>query len=774
MAQHEREASTNPNRPDTDIVFPCLTASIADIDRDITSLQNSLLPCPRSHSKRIIYVGVLAEARLTRYRLSQEKEDIDKFIVYCTEAILLPFVSQDRPFVIQLLFRLASALLERSRTHEQPEGIEESINYLWYLQRFPLDSFHIPRTLVTSSLTQALAMQVVWGTGNEARDIKEMVVLCNELLVSKFSDLFTAAFISLSEAAKEQSFRELPIELLDEVIECLRDAVKVCPPASHESRLILLELSEQLRSRFIKAPSLDDYEEATALLEKIIDPNQLGGCPDSIRSRSSTLATVLAIARCVRFSSPEYSEVAISRIRASLSSSSIDGGLRFAFTEALSTLVKDRFSNYGLSENLEEVTSNISQLVGLSSSQCPKVSWSLLNEIDRLRETHSPTEVQQKIQNLEELLSHTSPGTEHHKTCLSGLADWYESKFRRTKDTSDIKESIKYRRLSLDATHANDPWRITLLIFLRNTLFLALEDISDISYLNELITIDCDILESKAVQHLQVRITQGLVHSLCTRERLLGRREDRYEAIRLISVAVDYQNALESDRFRLSCQWAILARSIRHPTTLNAYRSAMSLMQRSLSFAPTVSIQHTRLVEMGKECQMMPLDYASYQINLGQFEEAIETLEQGRALIWSEMRGLRTPVAIEDCVLARRFAEINQELEVMTTSITPSGRPEIEGGVAQDGSDPFGRLVIKQKKLVDERDALISLIQSQPGSEGFLRAPSFSALRSAASRGPIILINHCFWRSDIVTILFLAPFIPPMASLIGQTNSGMS
>ena len=67
------------------------------------------------------------------------------------------------------------------------------------------------------------------------------------------------------------------------------------------------------------------------------------------------------------------------------------------------------------------------------------------------------------------------------------------------------------------------------------------------------------------------------------------------------------------------------------------------------------------------------------------------------------MRRLRTPVAqlIEgDSPLVKRFAEINQELEAMTISVTPSGRPDREVGVAQgrDGTDPFGRLVVKWRK----------------------------------------------------------------------------
>ena len=105
----------------------------------------------------------------------------------------------------------------------------------------------------------------------------------------------------------------------------------------------------------------------------------------------------------------------------------------------------------------------------------------------------------------------------------------------------------------------------------------------------------------------------------------------------------------------------------------------------------------------------MPLDYASYQIHLGQFEEAVETLERGRAFLWSEIRGFRVTVFQligEDSplALAKKFAEVNQELEALTIAATPSGRLKIEDGVhaSKDGMDPFGRLVIRRQELVEE------------------------------------------------------------------------
>ncbi|KAI9444039.1 CHAT domain-containing protein [Lactarius indigo] len=726
--------------------------SIVDIDNDIAYHQKSILHFPRPHSKYITSVHRLAVARSTRYRLSQQKEDLDKSILHFTEAILLPPVSWARPsfHVTWTLFHLAGALLYLVKDFGQTKEVESSIEYLRYLQGLPLESFDIPRSHVMAMLIQALGAQVKLGTGDGSQNIWEMAVLCRELLASNISTYFSvedAVFTYFVAAFNTEVMRGRPIQLLDEVIECLRDAVKMSPPGSH---IALLALASALHTRFVEAHSIDDYEEAAVVLEKILDPNQPGGCPISIRHLASTQVALLAYMRSTIFKNPEYIEVAISRLRAELSSP-IPEELRFHVAGGLSNLVRNRFINYDLVESREESNSYLSQAADLSSS------WGYVGEPDDVLETHSMAALQQKIQYLKELISDTAPGTAHHKSFLWGLIYWYKTKFSCTNDISDIEESIKYSRLWLDLTHPNDLWRVNPLGSLSEALFLAFEHTNKTDYLDESIALDYDILKLKNARNMHFFTIRRLLSSLLIRSSLSGRRGDLHEAIRLMSSGVDDQYAHEADRFRLSCNWALIARSARHPSALTAYKSSISLMQRSLSFAPTVSIQHARLVKMGENCQRMPFDYVSYQIDLGQFEEAIETLELGRGLLWSEMRGLRTPIAQcfeEDSPLAKRFAEINRELEAMTVSVTPSGRPEMEDGVAQGGdwTDPFGRLLVKQRKLMGERDALVSEIQGQPGREGFMKAPSFTTLLSAASRGPVILINHCEWRSDILIV----------------------
>ncbi|KAN0141047.1 CHAT domain containing protein [Lactarius tabidus] len=208
-------------------------------------------------------------------------------------------------------------------------------------------------------------------------------------------------------------------------------------------------------------------------------------------------------------------------------------------------------------------------------------------------------------------------------------------------------------------------------------------------------------------------------------------------------------------RFEISWFWASLARVNMHPSVPRAYETAMSLLQETLVFCPTLQTQHR---------WRLPSDYASYQIGNGQVEQAIETLERGRSLIWSEMRGLRTStnqLRAADTALADKFADINQRLESVMMSVAPSddnqiGRSETGTGRREHS---IGHLVISQRRLLEERNTLLSHIRSLPGFEHFLKVPSFDALNSAASHGPVVIINQSQidFPSQIIILLKDSP-----------------
>jgi hypothetical protein len=172
-----------------------------------------------------------------------------------------------------------------------------------------------------------------------------------------------------------------------------------------------------------------------------------------------------------------------------------------------------------------------------------------------------------------------------------------------------------------------------------------------------------------SAQWIHFWVIQRLLESLMSRFGLFRDSKDHHEIMQHFSIAVTDTYAKVPDRFKVACQWALIARSSRHSSTSTAYKSAISLLQDSLTFSPTLETQHFHLVTMRDHYEKLPLDYASYQVHIDQLKEAIETLERGRCLLWSEMRGFRTSIdqlCMVNSHLAGKFAAVNRDLEALT------------------------------------------------------------------------------------------------------------
>lgn len=558
---------------------------------------------------------------------------------------------------------------------------------------------------------------------------------------------------------------QVPQPSSDKVIQSLREALPTRPEEAS------LALASALLTRFVfETHSADDCEEGIAILDKFVASIPPKDNVDHCRARAAEMIALLALARSIIYSDPGYSEEAILRCRTALSFSSLDNQLRVVLTQALAIHAEQRFKHYGLVDGLQEAITLVPEIVNLLSS------GEGVGGLYSSKRAYSIGTVVEKIEHLEGRLLGTTSGSPCHRTYLEDLACWYDTKFSRTGDLPDIKMAIRYRRMLLTPPYSDHPFLFIPLSFLCDDLLIVFECTGSVDYLDESIVLHRNLLTMQGSKALHFVVLRRLVPSLCVRYRLFRRRQDLDEMMRLFSMAIDDRYVSVADRFKFSCLWAFFARHFGHSSVSSAYESAMSLSQSSLAFAPTVQVQQARLVGMGGTCERMPLDYASYQIGTGCVEQGIETLERGRALLWSEMRGFRSSIdqpISSYLLLAERLTSLNRELETLTVSAT-LGVDVDDGGLEgnQDRMDPFCRLVTKQRNISKERDALVSHIRSLPGFGDFLTPPSFDALRSAASHGPVIIINHSKWRSDILILLHDSPpsLIPTPSGFYDRAN----
>jgi hypothetical protein len=617
-----------------------------------------------------------------------------------------------------------------------------------------------------------LAARVKADPRNASKDIDQIVVLCRELVTSDTPrDHLTNAFEALTRAVLDDFSYGKRSECSDQAIGCLRGALNASPPGFHQLSLNLCNL---LVVRFLAFQKDDDYQEAKTVLHNITHPPSPRAPPDSYQVQGSALTSALGLARSLVYSDLKDWDGTVSRCRSFLENLP-------NFGHPLHPVIADFLASHA-----ERVSKKFSTPQAMQAPHSETNRLPMYTELgtfrDRVTEfdvqtVPSLTTVEENIKRLRHLRAKTLPGTDRQRKYLKDLVRCYEVKVSLTKDATDIEEANKYRRMLLATTHPTDPSTFFHLYSFGKFLYLAFNHTKRVEYLDESISRQREVLQLDGAQQTQFVIIRRLTDCLSIRWKLFGHRQDLDEVMYLFASGVKDTFATVPYRFELACHWAYSARISGHHSLSTAYRNAMSSMQESLVFATTSPIQNDRLVEKQDLFEKTPLNFASYQIRAGELERAIETLEQGRALLWSEMCGLRTTadrLRTADPDLSDRFTAINHELEALTT---PASLDESVGNYDEEfeGDEwmvQFPGLMSKQRELLMERDALIRKIRGLSGLENFLLPLSFDTLRSAASHGPVIILNHCKWRSDIIIILhdFPPSLITTPYSFFGHVN----
>ncbi|KAG1841209.1 CHAT domain-containing protein [Suillus subluteus] len=184
---------------------------------------------------------------------------------------------------------------------------------------------------------------------------------------------------------------------------------------------------------------------------------------------------------------------------------------------------------------------------------------------------------------------------------------------------------------------------------------------------------------------------------------------------------------------RASLYWVHHATSQHpHATELEAYVTSMHLLDAYMSMTASVSSRHNIMKDFPR---MLAVDAALCALRSGDVCRAVELLEQGRTIIWTQMTRLRTPLDnLQTCsdhaaALMKKFRDPSSLLNK-----PPANDQEATPRVDVEAEET------RYRHLVKDWNGAVEEIQKIKGFSRFLLPPLFSDLQDAARDGPIIML----------------------------------
>ncbi|OCB86599.1 hypothetical protein A7U60_g6277 [Sanghuangporus baumii] len=761
--------------------------SLEDLDSAITSPQVAL------------------DSLWTRYERCGEASDLDRTSML--GGVTLEPQSEAHPDVSESLNNTAYCLWERYQHRGRMEDLEEAINlHRAILQLRP--EGHPDRPASLSDTANCLSTRYE-HTGS-MEDLEEAITLHHAVLDLLPED-HPKRSSSLNNTANclwkryEQRGR---MEDLEEAI-TLHRAVLQLRPEGHPLRYhSLSNTASCLSTRYLHTGSMEDLAEAIALYRAALyllpkghpDPSSLlnntASCLSLLydhRGRMEDLEEAINLHRAALQLRPECHPLrsdSLNNTAACLSTRYDHGGRVEDLEEAIilyraaldllreghpgrptclnniATCLWTRCGRRGRTEDLEEAITLHCAALDLLPEGHPHRSTLLQNAAVCFQTRYT---FRRRMEDLEvaTTLNRTAlelrpEGHPHRSASLSSIAIGLSTLYELRGRMEDLEEAITLHRDGLELEPGAHPCRSTSLYHLATCLLTRYKHKGTLEDLAEAITLHRAALELRPEGHTDRCISfRGL--AACLYDRFLRERctKDLEECIQVLNLAADQKFSNSPSRFEAARRWAEIARSHDHQSLFEAYKAAMPLLQRALTVRSTLPAQH-RLLSSISHLHSLALDAASSAIDKDDFRQALEFLEQGRSLLWTQMRGFRIPLeqlSRADKTLSERFGDCNRRLEAIIASSDSPTTCSITGGDSIRALSTSQEKILADKKSVqmwqsyDEQEAIINDIRRIPGFENFLQAAPFEVIQQAASEGPVIVLNYSKYRCDALILL---------------------
>ena len=603
-------------------------------------------------------------------------------------------------------------------------------------------------------LAQALFNRFV-DTG-EMDDLTECIEIGESILaaVPKDNDVARPIVLSSLAVATDARFRQTgEVAYVDQSINYLHQALEVLRPEESERHMILDNLGVSLQARFMHTGQLSDIEESIFYCRGAL------ALPSDDPSKNWFPLTHLCAALHIRFEETglmEDLEECISGCRQALSSYPSEHQGKPLTMTYLGGALLARFERIRQFFDLQECISLNQEVLyeqKLSHFDRSRAMYNLARGYQALSSLSIGTsqDFETSIHFFREVLLSRPAGHLGRPYVLNSLGLALLERFEREGHKSDLDECITLHLEALSLRPTGNPKRYNSLANLstalrsRGELTCDLDDLTAcISYARESVSLCPPGHYDRCIQ------LHNLATALQTRYRICGAKQDLHEALHISrEAATDCMDVAQPHKKATTALlWAQTARSLGNQSEVfEAYRTFMQLLREVLVMSPTLEVQSGNIWGTGTAVRAA----ASFAIEVGHIEIAVEMLELGRALLWSQVRRFRTPLDDLGAVnkeLQDSFISTSRALETLSMRSMPTMRG------SDVGQDSFGEMLAQKRKLTAQLSDITTQICSITGFEDFFKAKPFNTLKMAAAEGPVIVVNHSEHRSDAIIILY--------------------
>ncbi|TFK18238.1 hypothetical protein FA15DRAFT_603652, partial [Coprinopsis marcescibilis] len=632
--------------------------------------------------------------------------------------------------------------------------------------------------------------------GEETTRLKRAVG-CTSRSHANFSALLNSLGVTLL-CRFERAGRPSDIE---EAIIALQDAVLLTPPGHRDLPGRLANLGSSFARRFDRTDELSDIAEAIASQQRAVDvtppghpnlPGQLTNLGNSLRRRFQRTGELLEIAkgiasqqRALELIPPGPGHTDLPRRLGNLGGSF---KCRFERTGELTDIAEaialeqisveltppghaalpGRLTNLGNSLQYRLMrTGDPSDAAEVIASQLRAVELTPLGHASlpgrltnlgssfkcRFEQTGELSDITEAIASHQRAVELSPPSHPDLPAFLSNLGNSFQCRFGRTGKASDIADVIASQQRTLELAppgHADLPLFLTNL---GNSFLRRFEQASELSDITDAIELQQRAVELDPPGHpdLPGRLT-NLGSSLQLRFEKTLSCDDLKESIAHYKSAATATSGSPSLKFSAAKKWAtLLHRDFpASPEMLSAFETAVTLISVIAGLEQTVKNRHSQLQSISS----FTLQAASAACALGRPDKAIEWLEQGRCLVWTQLNHLRTPLddlRTSDPDLARRVSDISKALESAGSRAGRSSMGSKAFMSEKVGAEEEARSHIYLEK--EWNNVLDTIRCSVPGFENFLLPPSCSTLlQNIPESGWIIVINVHKNRNDALAL----------------------